>query len=148
MKSKGEILKQIDEIKLSYSCGKYKMFTNFDIVIKNFDYLIEYFETNDLWEKTVFGVNESLFYICAFVITVSCAEYNAVEELTSCEKYCNFIDDWFRENYDKYCNKRDACEYMIRYCGEDLSHLLKKRIGHIYFIIMYLNNKNYGRLQD
>ena len=25
---------------------------------------------------------------------------------------------------------------------------IKKRIGYIYFIIMYLNNKNYGRLQD
>ena len=125
MKSKGEILKEIDKIKLNYSCGKYKIFNNFDVVIKNFDYLIEYFEVNDLWEKTVFGVNESLFYICVFVIVASCIEYNTIEELTSCEKYCNFIDDWFRENYDKYCNKYDACEYMIKYCAEYLSHLLK-----------------------
>ena len=125
MKSKGEILKEIDKIKLNYSCGKHKKFNNFDVVIKNFDYLIEYFETNDLWEKTVFGVNESLFYICVFVIVTSCIEYNAIEELTSCEKYCNFIDDWFRANYDKYCNKHNACEYMIDCCAEYLSHLLK-----------------------
>ena len=125
MKSKGEILKEIDKIKLNYSRGNFKIFNNFDVVIKNFDYLIEYFETNDLWEKTVFGVNESLFRICAFVIAASCVEYNTVEELTSCEKYCNFINDWFRENYDKYCNKYDACKYMIKCCAEDLSHLLK-----------------------
>lgn len=125
MKSKGEILKEIDKIKLNYSRGNFKIFNNFDVVIKNFDYLIEYFEANDLWEKTVFGVNESLFYICAFVIVTSCIEYNAIEELTSCEKYCNFINDWFRENYDKYCNKYDASEYMIQCCAEDLSHLLK-----------------------
>ena len=125
MKSKGEILKEIDKIKLNYSRGNFKIFNNFDVVIKNFDYLIEYFETNDLWEKTVFGVNESLFYICTFVIVTSCIEYNAIEELTSCEKYCNFINDWFRENYDKYCNKYDACKHMIKCCAEDLSHLLK-----------------------
>ena len=125
MKSKGEILKEIDKIKLNYSRGNFKIFNNFDVVIKNFDYLIEYFETNDLWEKTVFGVNESLFYMCVFVIVASCIEYNAIEELTSCEKYCNFINDWFRENYDKYCNKYDACKYMIKYCAEGLSHLLK-----------------------
>ena len=125
MKSKGEILKEIDKIKLNYSRGNFKIFNNFDVVIKNFDYLIEYFETNDLWEKTVFGVNESLFYMCVFVIVASCIEYNAIEELTSCEKYCNFINDWFRKNYDKYCNKYDACEYMIKYCAEDISHLLK-----------------------
>ena len=125
MKSKGEILKEIDKIKLNYSRGNFKIFNNFDVVIKNFDYLIEYFETNDLWEKTVFGVNESLFYMCVFVIVASCIEYNAIEELTSCEKYCNFINDWFRENYDKYCNKRNACEYMVQCCEEDLSHLLK-----------------------
>lgn len=125
MKSKGEILKEIDKIKLNYSRGNFKIFNNFDVVIKNFDYLIEYFETNDLWEKTVFGVNESLFYMCVFVIVASCIEYNAIEELTSCEKYCNFINDWFRENYDKYCNKYDACKYMIKCCAEDLSHLLK-----------------------
>ena len=125
MKSKGEILKEIDKIKLNYSRGNFKIFNNFDVVIKNFDYLIEYFETNDLWEKTVFGVNESLFYMCVFVIVASCIEYNAIEELTSCEKYCNFIDDWFRENYDKYCNKYNACEYMVDCCAEGLSHLLK-----------------------
>ena len=125
MKSKGEILKEIDKIKLNYSRGNFKIFNNFDIVIKNFDYLIEYFETNDLWEKTVFGVNESLFYMCVFVIVASCIEYNAIEELTSCEKYCNFINDWFRKNYDKYCNKYDACKYMIKCCAEDISHLLK-----------------------
>ena len=125
MKSKGEILKEIDKIKLDYSCGKYKIFNNFDVVIKNFDYLIEYFETNDLWEKTAFGVNESLFYICVFVIVASCVEYNTVEELTSCEKYCNFINDWFRENYDKYCNKYDACEYMIECCAEYLYKIKK-----------------------
>lgn len=125
MKSKGEILKEIDKIKLNYSRGNFKIFNNFDVVIKNFDYLIEYFETNDLWEKTVFGVNESLFYICVFVIVASCIEYNAIEELTSCEKYCNFINDWFRKNYDKYCNKYDACKYMIKCCAEDISHLLK-----------------------
>ena len=125
MKSKGEILKEIDKIKLNYSRGNFKIFNNFDVVIKNFDYLIEYFETNDLWEKTVFGVNESLFYMCVFVIVASCIEYNAIEELTSCEKYCNFINDWFRENYDKYCNKYDASEYMIKCCAEDISHLLK-----------------------
>ena len=127
MKSKGEILKEIDKIKLNYSRGNFKIFNNFDVVIKNFDYLIEYFETNDLWEKTVFGVNESLFYMCVFVIVASCIEYNAIEELTSGEKYCNFIDDWFRENYDKYCNKYDACEYMIECCAEYLSNLLKKQ---------------------
>ena len=125
MKSKGEILKEIDKIKLNYSRGNFKIFNNFDVVIKNFDYLIEYFETNDLWEKTVFGVNESLFYMCVFVIVASCVEYNAIEELTSCEKYCNFINDWFRKNYDKYCNKYDACKYMIKCCAEDISHLLK-----------------------
>lgn len=125
MKSKGEILKEIDKIKLNYSRGNFKIFNNFDVVIKNFDYLIEYFETNDLWEKTVFGVNESLFYMCVFVIVASCIEYNAIEELTSCEKYCNFINDWFRKNYDKYCNKYDACKYMIKCCAEDISHLLK-----------------------
>ena len=125
MKSKGEILKEIDKIKLNYSRGNFKIFNNFDVVIKNFDYLIEYFETNDLWEKTVFGVNESLFYMCVFVIVASCIEYNAIEELTSCEKYCNFINDWFRENYDKYSNKYDASEYMIQCCAEGLSHLLK-----------------------
>ena len=125
MKSKGEILKEIDKIKLNYNRGNFKRFNNFDAVIKNFDYLIEYFETNDLWEKTAFGVNESLFHICAFVIVASCVEYNTVEELTSCEKYCNFINDWFRENYDKYCNKYDACGYMIECCAEYLSHLLK-----------------------
>ena len=115
----------VDKIKLNYSRGNFKIFNNFDVVIKNFDYLIEYFETNDLWEKTVFGVNESLFYMCVFVIVASCIEYNAIEELTSCEKYCNFINDWFRKNYDKYCNKYDACEYMIKCCAEDISHLLK-----------------------
>ena len=125
MKSKGEILKEIDKIKLNYSRGNFKIFNNFDVVIKNFDYLIEYFETNDLWEKTVFGVNESLFYICVFVIVASCIEYNAIEELTSCEKYCNFINDWFRKNYDKYCNKYDACKYMIKCCAKNISHLLK-----------------------
>ena len=91
MKSKGEILKEIDKIKLNYSRGNFKIFNNFDVVIKNFDYLIEYFKTNDLWEKTAFGVNESLFRICAFVIAASCVEYNTVEELKNCINYCTFF---------------------------------------------------------
>ena len=34
MKSKGEILKEIDKIKLNYSRGNFKIFNNFDVVIK------------------------------------------------------------------------------------------------------------------
>lgn len=67
MKSKGEILKEIDKIKLNYSRGNFKIFNNFDVVIKNFDYLIEYFETNDLWEKLCLALTNH-YFTCAYLL--------------------------------------------------------------------------------
>lgn len=67
MKSKGEILKEIDKIKLNYSRGNFKIFNNFDVVIKNFDYLIEYFETNDLWKKLCLALT-NYYFTCACLL--------------------------------------------------------------------------------
>lgn len=126
MTHKGEVLKQVDEIRINYQSGEYKLFANFDILMTNIDKLLEYYETNDLWEKIAFGVNESLSYICIYVLVVSCVGNKAIEELIDCEKYWNFVDNWFRNNYDKYCDKKDECSYMVQKCAEEVSDSLKK----------------------
>ena len=122
---KGEVLKQVDEIRINYQSGEYKLFANFDILMANIDKLLEYYDINDLWKKSAFGVNESLPYLCIYVLVVSCVDNKAIEELYDCEKYWNFVDNWLRENYDKYCNKNDECLYMVQKCAEEVSDSLK-----------------------
>ena len=125
MMHKGDVLKQVDEIRFNYQSGEYRLFANFDILMSNFDKLLEYFDTNDLWEKVAFGVNESLPYVSLYILVISCVSYKEMEEIIDCDKYWNFVDNWFRENYDKYCDRKDECFRMIENCAKEVSESLK-----------------------
>ena len=126
MYSKGDIIREIDKIKIQYQSGEYRVFANFDILITNFDKLIDFYNKNDLWEDTTFGANESMPYTCLYILTVSCTSYKSIEELTNCEKFYSFVKKWFIENYEKYVNKEDVWFQMILVCSEEVSDSLKK----------------------
>lgn len=119
---KGEILKQCDDIKMSYQRGAFRIFDHFDTLLSNMDKMLEYFETNDLWENIVYGANESLPYICLYILVISCVVYKANEELTDCNKFYAFVDNWFRDNYEKQLNKEVL--NMMQECAKELSDVL------------------------
>lgn len=126
MINKSDILREFDSIKACYQSGEYRKFANFDILIASMEKMMQYFDANDLWENTAYGVNESVPYICLYILVVSCVTYETIEELTDCEKYYNFVETWFNENFDKYEGKKDPCFYMIGKCAEEVSEALKK----------------------
>ena len=86
---------------------------------------MDYYDVNDLWGETAYGVNESVPYISLYVLVVSCVDYKSMEDLTDCDKFYNFVKTWFRENFDRYEGKRDVCEFMIGKCAEEISDSLK-----------------------
>lgn len=125
MTDKSDILRQIDNVKTSYQSGEYRMFANFDILMSNMEKMMDYYDVNDLWGETAYGVNESVPYICLYVLVKACVSYKSMEDLTDCDKFYNFVKTWFRENFDRYEGKRDVCEFMIDKCAEEISDSLK-----------------------
>lgn len=125
MIDKSDILRKIDNIKTFYQSGEYRMFANFDILMSNMEKMMDYYDVNDLWEETTYGVNESVSYICLCVLMRVCVIYELMEDLTDCDKFYNFVKTWFRDNYDFYEGKKNTCYFIIEKCAEEISKSLK-----------------------
>lgn len=125
MVERGDVLKQYDSIKESFQSGQYERIDHFDILMSNMDKMVEFYEQNDCWGRIAYGVNESLPFISLFVMTIACVEFASVEDLLDCQKFFDYVDNWFRENFDRYEGKRDVGEFMTRKCAEELSEILK-----------------------